>query len=552
MTSAHSLQSSPSRRLFLRTVAGAVSAAAALSAAASAQGVAKHRRLSVTNPQAAPMLESYKKAIRAMLNLPPSDPRNWYRNVLVHTLDCPHGNWWFLPWHRGYLGWFEQTCRELSSDPNFALPYWDWTENPDPSKPFAPRIPAVMFDDVLTPTNPAFIAKYDIFEAYFKDVIGRADYWKLTDPFDPNSPYAQLLVRGLRFNEDLWFDIIKDPRSKLFFDLANARGLTKDRPELDKDTTVAVSAATLTAALQPTDFVGFASSRAPAHSIARGSGVLESQPHNLVHNNIGGFMGDFMSPTDPIFFLHHANIDRVWDVWTRKQQARGLPILPDGYLVQPPVSGTDYFRWSREPFLFFVDSKGQPVTKTRAGDYATIGDFNYDYQPGSGEEVVAITTAAAPPPAAPAQRFSARITDPWVQPDKEAVATVTLPPAVVARAGAAPNPILAEVTIDTSALGHGSKIWVFVDGPADAPAEGPASPYFAGTLSMFGHHVVPTLFTFTVPLSTPVNALRERKQLGAGAALNIRLVAAPGARPHAAPHDVNAATQVTSVVVEAR
>ena len=34
-------------------------------------------------------------------------------------------------------------------------------------------------------------------------------------------------------------------------------------------------------------------------------------------------------------FLHHGNIDRLWDVWTRKQLARGLSTLPDGYPGQP-------------------------------------------------------------------------------------------------------------------------------------------------------------------------------------------------------------------------
>ena len=62
----------------------------------------------------------------------------------------------------------------------------------------------------------------------------------------------------------------------------------------------------------------------------------------------------------------------------------GLPILPNGYLVQPPVKGTDYHAWSTEPFLFFTDFRKQPVTKTKAGDYATIGEFSYDYQPGTG------------------------------------------------------------------------------------------------------------------------------------------------------------------------
>ncbi|MCA6108064.1 tyrosinase family protein [Bradyrhizobium sp. CNPSo 4026] len=50
--------------------------------------------------------------------------------------------------HRAYIGWFEQICRELSGDPEFALPYWDWTAEP--------RIPKVMFEHVLDPNNDAF------------------------------------------------------------------------------------------------------------------------------------------------------------------------------------------------------------------------------------------------------------------------------------------------------------------------------------------------------------------------------------------------------------
>ena len=63
---------------------------------------AKFRRWNISDPKIpAHIIDSYKKAIRAMLALPPTDPRNWYRYTLIHTLDCPHGNWWFLPWHRG-------------------------------------------------------------------------------------------------------------------------------------------------------------------------------------------------------------------------------------------------------------------------------------------------------------------------------------------------------------------------------------------------------------------------------------------------------------------
>jgi tyrosinase len=50
-------------------------------------------------------------------------------------------------------------------------------------------------------------------------------------------------------------------------------------------------------------------------------GLIEQEPHNLVHGNIGGATGLMRSTTvagrDPIFWLHHANIDRLWEVWRR-------------------------------------------------------------------------------------------------------------------------------------------------------------------------------------------------------------------------------------------
>ncbi|KAJ2988179.1 hypothetical protein HDV02_005698 [Globomyces sp. JEL0801] len=43
---------------------------------------------------------------------------------------------------------------------------------------------------------------------------------------------------------------------------------------------------------------------------------LEGMPHNSVHNAIGGEMrGTSTSVNDPVFFLHHRNVDRLWYVW---------------------------------------------------------------------------------------------------------------------------------------------------------------------------------------------------------------------------------------------
>lgn len=558
---------SMSRREFLKTTAAAataVGAAALPFGKLLAQEPAKYRRLNISSPEAKRTIESYKRAIRAMLALPPSDPRNWYRIALTHTMDCPHGNWWFLVWHRGYIGWFEQICRELSGDPTFALPYWDWSENADPRQPFQPSVPAVMFEDVLTPTDPAYIAHYKEFQARYRDVMAKADYWKRiykpSGEFDDGTQYGQLLARGIRTPDDLWFDIIDDPRGTFFFDQAHARGVTKAKPGLDGKTAKAVSLQTLLDALAPRDFLTFASPKTMGHSGLTGFGVLEGQPHNRVHNcvggiftdsggnttNSGGFMQANLSPVDPLFFLHHSNIDRLWDVWTRKQQARGYPVLPQG---------SDLDTWSAEPFLFFVDSKGRPVSKTTAGDYATIGDFNYGYQPGSGEQVVPASAGARRAEAVTRiERFSAQITRPPAGTDETASGAVTIRPALL-QAGTGPEAprFFAQVTIALPPLAHGRDFAVLVNAPAGVAGADPSGPHYAGTLSMFGHHVVHAPVTFTIPLSATIAAMHERKLLKADAPLDIRIVPERmvAHRALAAKPGMEAKAEVLSIVVEA-
>ena len=84
------------------------------------------------------IIQSYGAAITAMKALPTSDARNWTRQAQIHNDTCRHRSWLFFPWHRAYLYTFERICRELSGDQAFALPYWNWTANP--------QIPAVFWD----------------------------------------------------------------------------------------------------------------------------------------------------------------------------------------------------------------------------------------------------------------------------------------------------------------------------------------------------------------------------------------------------------------------
>jgi tyrosinase len=60
--------------------------------------------------------------------------------------------------------------------------------------------------------------------------------------------------------------------------------------------------------------------------------TLESQPHNPVHNLIGGAMGAVtISPKDPIFWVHHANIDRLWAAWYNAGNGRTMPDRTNSY-----------------------------------------------------------------------------------------------------------------------------------------------------------------------------------------------------------------------------
>jgi len=151
------------RRALLAGGAALAVAAALPGSRVWAQPPARYRRYNVASPEGQAMLVSYEQAVRALLKLPPSDPRNWYRLAFQHYLDCPHGNWWLFPWHRGFTGWAEEIVRQASGNPDFAFPFWDWTANPE--------VPAAMTVGALTPADPAFIQDINAFTQAFQPAL---------------------------------------------------------------------------------------------------------------------------------------------------------------------------------------------------------------------------------------------------------------------------------------------------------------------------------------------------------------------------------------------
>lgn len=91
------------------------------------------------------------------------------------------------------------------------------------------------------------------------------------------------------------------------------------------------------------------------------SGALENTIHDQVHGELGGLMGHPHSAAwDPIFWLHHANIDRLWAIWQKRTTA-----APDTSL-----SG----QWRQQGFKFKKNIKGD-LFSASAGEAADVKGF---------------------------------------------------------------------------------------------------------------------------------------------------------------------------------
>jgi Common central domain of tyrosinase len=86
-------------------------------------------------------------------------------------------------------------------------------------------------------------------------------------------------------------------------------------------------------------------------------GLLEAQPHDTVTAVLGP-----SAPLDPVFPLHLANVDRLWEVWLARGEGRANPAS---------------FDWADRAFCFH-DADGRPRSLTcgQAGDLANL-DYGY-------------------------------------------------------------------------------------------------------------------------------------------------------------------------------
>ena len=503
-----------------------------------ASATARYHRYNVNTAQGQRMLASYARGVQAMLALPPDHPHNWFRNAFVHMMDCPHGNWWFYVWHRGYVGYFEQTIRKLSGDPEFAMPYWDWTTQPE--------IPTSMFSGVLTPTDGAYApytGNLNVFTSFIKPAL--TQFWNSLS----GGQRGQLSLRGYNTIDDLWNDVTGYNAAQqtgisgnmAYAITCGARYLSRSNPKLDAKTTADVAPNIIRAGLSPIEFYNpqisssFSSSKTTSHVLQPNGttqfSVLEGFPHNKVHNCIGGVaaidpgpygnMTNFLSPVDPIFFLHHSNMDRLWDLWTRKQIARGLPILPQG---------SDFAPFMSEAFLFYVDGDGRYVGPRKAGEYVNTSVFNYDYVGGFASDLDKEPEPLRAEPKVAAIK-SVRNAD---------AASVVLPNAMIQShlAESRARTLIAEITLERPhGVSNTREFDVLINAPEGVNQVEADSPYYAGTIAFFGPIMsgmeMSHTSTFAVPLPQTLKAFTQLE--ATSTRLDIRLVPSSGQAPMSTP-----------------
>jgi tyrosinase len=261
----------------------------------STSGALRTRRDVWKLPAGDTTLEWYGKAVVELKTRPISDPTSWRYQAAIHdyTQDtdplrtpsdtlpsdwttfwqqCQHGCAYFLPWHRAYLFYFEQLVAaavlKLGGPADWSLPYWNYS---DPTNPRARELPPAFYQGGTT--NPLYVAQ-------------RSRAANVGQPLaeDPDVDLSCL-------NDDMFYGA----------DDGGGGGF------------------------------GGPNTGNPVHS-GNQTGGLEGVPHGTMHIAVGGtgrsagWMSSFdTAALDPIFWLHHSNIDRLWEVWLRRDSSHANP-----------------------------------------------------------------------------------------------------------------------------------------------------------------------------------------------------------------------------------
>lgn len=253
-----------------------------------------------------------------------------------HDMTMAHGSPLFLPWHRVYLRLFEDALRHVSGKP-ITVPYWDWSD-PEATK-------SVFRDDLMGGPGD------------------RTANFSVSGPFNAKDWKLNVHPKGAMWApsaSDFITRNLTDDDGDGDYDGLPTAAQVADILKLDQYDAPPYNTTTALDKSFRTNLEGFRGDPYP-EMVCGPDGWMAIVPsaqgnmlmHNLVHESTGGVLlissasltgakvfGTMTLPTapnDPVFFLHHSNIDRLWAQW--QQLHPGAVYQPQqGY---PGLNGTD-------------------------------------------------------------------------------------------------------------------------------------------------------------------------------------------------------------------
>lgn len=201
----------------------------------------------------------------------------------------------FLPWHRQFLQQFETELQKI--DPSVTIPYWDWTD---------PRaLDVILQDDFLGPRGKGTIVEIAE-QRYEGGVVDSGFYtdWRL----NPDIHFDTITMTSLG---DKLLRFVALPPCPYPIPKADVDYLMQfDQYEIFN----ALIEGAITLSRDRSEYISGWALHACAHSVIGGSLVDPNNP--MRQTRILGTMDSIpSSPYDPIFWLNHANVDRLWATW---------------------------------------------------------------------------------------------------------------------------------------------------------------------------------------------------------------------------------------------
>lgn len=254
----------------------------------------------------------------------------------------------FLPWHRMLLLRIEADMAEALGDPDFALPYWDWTDcyaDGDPTT-CTPLFDTQFLgsgggcDEDTDEVEGGIVAQGLTTHIYSNSkIIG----------FDPASIVCG--TRPLRRQVGC-SELVDGPPTQEDIDGLFLRPVYDDAPYDSCNTDEDVSFRQY--------LEGFSLTSTEPDCVSAGCGI-----HGRGHMFVGGDMFDSTTnPNDPMFFLHHAQVDRMWAAWQMANQESSVESahVDAGNPGYPDMNRVPLFIWDEVNAEELFDFEGLGYT----------------------------------------------------------------------------------------------------------------------------------------------------------------------------------------------